>query len=52
MSSAEFHRGSNVAVLGHEVATRLFGFPKYAIGKRVKVKGRYVQAIGVMEKRG
>ncbi len=52
ISDAEFHYGSNVAVVGDEVATMLFQQPEAALGKPIKLKGRQLQVIGVIKKQG
>jgi putative ABC transport system permease protein len=47
----ESQQGSNVAILGHEVATELFrGVPP--LGKRVSLGGHKTTVIGVLEKEG
>lgn len=50
-SQMEIRRGSNVAILGYNVARELFG-DSYPIGKKVKVKGGSAIVIGVLEKQG
>jgi ABC-type transport system, involved in lipoprotein release, permease component len=52
ISDAEFHFGTNVAVIGHEVATKLFVDPELALNKQIKVKGKQVKVIGVIKKQG
>ncbi|MUP47362.1 FtsX-like permease family protein [Gramella sp. BOM4] len=44
--------GSGVTVLGHEVAKNLFGEPTSGIGKEIRMFGRRVTVIGVLEKQG
>lgn len=51
-SQNEYYGGSNVIVLGYEVAKGIFGENGNAIGKRVKVFGRKMVVIGVLEKEG
>ncbi len=51
-SQNEYHGGSNVIVLGYEVAKGLFGEDGNAVGKRVKIFGRKMLVIGVLEKEG
>jgi len=41
-----------VAVLGHEVADKLFGDPELAIGRRVRIAGREMQVKAVTAKKG
>lgn len=50
-SQMEIRGGSNVAILGYNVARELFG-DSYPIGKKVKVKGGSAIVIGVLEKQG
>ena len=50
-SQMEIRGGSNVAILGYNVARELFG-DSYSIGKKVKVKGGSAIVIGVLEKQG
>jgi putative ABC transport system permease protein len=41
-----------VAVLGFEVADKLFGDPEFAIGKRVRIAGREMRVKGVTARKG
>ncbi len=41
-----------VAVLGYDVADKLFGGPEQAIGRRVRIGGREMQVKAVTEKKG
>lgn len=50
-SQMEIRGGSNVEILGYNVARELFG-DSYPIGKKVKVKGGSAIVIGVLEKQG
>ena len=50
-SQMEIRGGSNVAILGYNVARELFG-DSYPIGKKVKVKDGSAIVIGVLEKQG
>ena len=52
ISDAEFDRGSNVLVVGVEVAEKLFGNAERAVGKEVTAKGKKLQVIGVIKKQG
>lgn len=52
ISDAEFDRGSNVLVIGIDVAEKLFGSPVAAIGKEATAKGKKLQVIGVIKKQG
>mgnify|MGYP003308806400 CR=1 FL=1 len=51
-SSSEIVGGTNVAVIGCEVAAALFGDVDSAIGKIIKIKGVDVAVIGVIKKEG
>jgi putative ABC transport system permease protein len=52
MSDAEFGLGSNAAVIGNEVAEKLFGSAERAVGKQVTAKGKKINVIGVIKKQG
>jgi putative ABC transport system permease protein len=52
ISDAEFERGSNILVLGTDVAEKLFGTPASAVGKEVDVRGKKLRVIGVIKKQG
>lgn len=52
ISEAEFSHGSNVMVVGTNVAEKLFGVPERAIGKMVGARGKKLQVIGVIKKQG
>lgn len=52
MTESEFAHGSNVAVIGNEVAEKLFGEPQRAVGKYISVRGRKNAVIGVIKKQG
>jgi len=41
-----------VAVIGHEVAEKLFDRPEVAVGKKIRVSGREVLVTGVIAKKG
>jgi len=49
---AEFGRGTNSCILGHEVAEKLFMEPERAVGKMISLRGKKCQVIGVMKKQG
>jgi putative ABC transport system permease protein len=51
-SLSEYNNGTNAVVLGYEVAAGLFGEGGNAVGKRVKIAGRKMLVIGVLEKEG
>jgi len=52
LTESEFAQGSNVAVIGNEVAEKLFGEPQRAVGKYVTVRGRKNAVVGVIKKQG
>jgi putative ABC transport system permease protein len=41
-----------VSVIGYEIAEKLFDQPARAVGKKLRVSGREVEVIGVIEKKG
>lgn len=52
ISDAEFAQGSNVLVIGNEVAEKLFGTVEVAIGKEIAARGKKLLVIGVIKKQG
>lgn len=52
VSDAEFNYGTNVAVIGDEVAEKLFINPEIAVGKSIQIKGKLLKVIGVIKKQG
>ena len=52
MTDAEFERGANTAVIGDEVATKLFGNPERAVGKYITIRGSKCYVVGVIKKQG
>lgn len=52
MSDADFSRGNNVAVIGNEIAEKLFTKAEYATGKIIQVRGKRILVIGVIKKQG
>lgn len=52
LTAREFESGSNVAVIGSEVAEKLFGNPEVAPEKYVEVRGKKILLIGVIKKQG
>lgn len=52
MTDAEFGLGSNAAVIGNEIAEKLFGTPERAVGKQVNAKGKKINVVGVIKKQG
>ena len=51
-NESESNSGSNVIVLGYEIANKLFGNAADAIGKSVRVYGRRFVVVGVLKKEG
>jgi len=52
LSEAEFDRGTNTLVIGHDVAEKLFGTAEIAVGKDVISRGKKIRIIGVIKKQG
>lgn len=52
ITDGEFERGSNLIVIGHEVAEKLFGEPERAVDQEVKLRGKKVVVVGVIRKQG
>lgn len=52
LSDAEFNQGSPVAVIGNEIAEKLFLDPERSVGKMITVKGKKVIVSGVIKKQG
>lgn len=52
MTDAEFNFGSNAAVIGNEIAEKLFGTPERALGKQITAKGKKTNVVGVIKKQG
>jgi putative ABC transport system permease protein len=52
MTDAEFGLGSNAAVIGNEVAEKLFGSAERAVGKQITAKSKNVNVVGVIKKQG
>ncbi|EDM45029.1 hypothetical protein SCB49_02874 [unidentified eubacterium SCB49] len=51
-NESESNSGSQVLVIGHEVAVELFGSVEASIGKTVRMYGRKFTVIGALEKEG
>jgi putative ABC transport system permease protein len=52
ITESEFDHGSPVAIIGNEVAEKLFAAPEVAIGKLIQARGKKLQVIGVIKKQG
>lgn len=52
MITSEFTQGSPVAVMGYNVAEKLFDNPSVALNKVVEIGGRKVTIIGLIKKQG
>ncbi|HLW14818.1 MAG TPA: ABC transporter permease [Flavobacteriaceae bacterium] len=48
----ESHLGASVIVIGHDIAENLFGSASEAMDKQIRVMGKRVTVIGVIEKQG
>ncbi len=51
-NESESNNGSNVIILGDEIANSLFASSQQAMGKKVRLYGRKFTVIGVLEKEG
>lgn len=51
-TDAEFDQGSNTAIIGYEVAEKLFGNPERAVSKTITIKGKKNIVVGVVKKQG
>lgn len=51
-SEQEATQGNSVVILGNTVATKLFNNPELAIGNNVRVAGKLMRVIGVLEYEG
>jgi len=52
ISDAEFNYGSSVAVIGNEIAEKLFNEPELVVNKTISIGGRKILVAGVIEKQG
>jgi putative ABC transport system permease protein len=52
ITESEFDHGSPVAIIGNEVAEKLFVAPEVAIGKVIQARGKKLQVVGVIKKQG
>lgn len=52
LTPSEFEQGSGVAVIGNQIAEKLFGDAERAVGKSIKVRGRTNLVIGTIKKQG
>ncbi|HEY1114404.1 MAG TPA: ABC transporter permease [Chitinophagaceae bacterium] len=52
MTDGDFERGTNAAVMGNEVAEKMFGEPERALGKLVNTRGKKLLIVGVVKKQG
>lgn len=49
---SEYEKGSNSAVIGNEIAEKLFALPERAIGRYITIRGKKVAVMGVIKKQG
>jgi putative ABC transport system permease protein len=52
LTDADFASGTNTAVIGNEIAEKLFNEPERAIGKSINIKGKKNLIVGVIKKQG
>ncbi|AHF15099.1 ABC transporter permease [Niabella soli] len=52
ISDAEFSYGTNVGVIGNEIAEKLFTNPELAVNKTISISGRRILVSGVIVKQG
>jgi len=52
LTESEFESGSNVVVIGNEVAEKLFGEPERAVNKIIETRGKKSIVVGVIKKQG
>jgi len=52
ITESEFESGSNVIIIGNEVAEKLFGEAERAVSKIVEVRGKKCIVVGVIKKQG
>ncbi|MBI1344174.1 MAG: FtsX-like permease family protein [Terrimonas sp.] len=51
-STSEFEQGSNVCLIGNEIAEQLFINAERALGKQVVARGKKMTVIGIIKKQG
>jgi putative ABC transport system permease protein len=51
-TEAEFENGHNVAVIGNEIAEKLFGSAQVAVGREIGTRGKSLIITGVIKKQG
>jgi len=52
ITESEFDRGNDVAVIGNEVAEKLFTYPEVAVGKSITTRSKQLRIVGVIKKQG
>lgn len=52
LSEADFERGNNMVVIGHDVAEKLFGNISVANGMDIVCRGKKLRVVGVIKKQG
>ncbi len=52
LSEADFERGTNVVVIGNEIAEKLFGEAELSLEKHLDIRGKKMLIIGVVKKQG
>jgi putative ABC transport system permease protein len=52
ITEAEFGTGAPIAIIGNEVAEKIFGSAEVALGKQIETKGKKLYVGGVIKKQG
>ena len=52
LTDAEFALGSSTAVIGNDIAEKLFGDAERAVGKQITTKGKRINLVGIIKKQG
>lgn len=52
ISTPEFNSGSNVCIIGYDVAEKLFGSAERSVGNQLELKGKKLTVISVIKKEG
>ncbi|HEX2533557.1 MAG TPA: ABC transporter permease, partial [Chitinophagaceae bacterium] len=52
LSESDYERGFPAAIMGNEIAEKLFGEPDRAVGRSVRFRGKEVTVVGVIRKQG
>lgn len=52
LQSADFENAGNVAVMGYNIAEKLFTRPEKCVGQQVDISGKKIRVIGLLKKKG